>query len=80
MQGVVMRMMPDKVPAMNMRPLCADDSALCGYLRSEWGAEVAHLRSERGGGETERAPEPERATLWVALRSAIRSRHVDARS
>jgi hypothetical protein len=78
MQGAVIRMMPDKTPAMNMRPCCPADPSLDGYMRSGWGADVAHLRGERGGRETERAPEPDAATLWDSFRAAIRNRHVDA--
>jgi len=66
-------MMPDKTPAMNLRPMCAPCSSMDSYMDAEWGASVA---ANRGGGDDGSRPSsPDAVSLFDAVRSIVRRRH-----
>jgi len=70
-------MMPDKTPAMNLRPVCAPCSSMDRYMDAEWGATTASLNGGGGGGQLQAVPEGR--SLSGAFHSLVRRRHEAAR-
>ena len=70
-------MMPDKSPAMNMRPMCAPDSSMDRYMDAEWGATMVAYDGGSGDGPAQASPEGH--SLPGAFRSLVRRRHEAAR-
>jgi hypothetical protein len=66
-------MMPDKTPAMNLRPMCAPCSSMDRYMDSEWGATMVAYDGGSGGGPSQ----PSHESHWLpgAFRSLVRRRH-----
>jgi hypothetical protein len=66
-------MMPDKTPAINLRPMAAPSSSVDRYMDAEWGASVAAYRG--GGDDGSRPSSPDVVSLSGAFRSLVRRRH-----